>query len=166
MRDEAVGFEVDYPYTWTDFHKCVHRLKPQGDYDVEMKILACGVCGSDSTTASPCLPEELPTAVAAPMMGAGLTVYSPLKRNGCGPGAKEDRGTEVSTWTQIENGCLIGASHQGSRNEALEMLRLAADKGEGLKVALERCRKSAVRYRFCLTGYDKEFGEDVKDRED
>lgn len=92
--------------------------------------------------------------------------------------AKEDRGTEVSTWTQIENGCLIGASHLGSRKEALEMLRLAADKGvrtwveevdiskEGLKVALERCRASAVRYRFCLTGYDKEFGEDIKHRED
>lgn len=92
--------------------------------------------------------------------------------------AKEDRGTEVSTWTQIENGCLIGASHLGSRKEALEMLRLAADKGvrtwveevdiskEGLKAALERCRVSDVRYRFCLTGYDKEFGEDIKDRED
>ncbi|KKY35111.1 hypothetical protein UCDDA912_g04904 [Diaporthe ampelina] len=43
--------------------------------------------------------------------------------------AREDRGTEVSTWTKIENGCLIGASHLGSRQEALEMLRLAADKG-------------------------------------
>jgi len=92
--------------------------------------------------------------------------------------AKEDRGTEVSTWTQIENGCLIGASHLGSRKEALEMLRLAADKGvrtwveevdiskEGLKAALERCRRSDVRYRFCLTGYDKEFGEDIEGRGD
>ncbi|KAG8159176.1 hypothetical protein KVR01_010837 [Diaporthe batatas] len=147
-RDEAVGFEVDSPDTWTDFHKRVHRLKPQGDYDVDMKILACGVCGSDHYCFP--VPEELPTTVAAPMMCAGL----------------EDRGTEVSTWTQIENGCLIGASHLGSRKEALEMLRLAADKGEGLKVALERCRRSAVRYRFCLTGYDKEFGDDIKDRED
>lgn len=365
-RDEAVGFEVDSPDTWSNFHKRVHKLKPQGDYDVDMKILACGVCGSDVHTLCggwgdqhyplcvgheiiglvtrigprvtlhkigdrvgvgasswACLecrqckkgneqycahqldtygakwpdtgyvtkggysshirihehycfpvPEELPTAVAAPMMCAGLTVYSPLKRNGCGPGAKvgvvgvgglghlavmfakamgaeevwafmldhsldsdarelgatgvivmsdggvreehkhtfdlilnsasssvncapflplldvhgrwisvsmpakEDKGTEVSTWTQIENGCLIGASHLGSREEALEMLRLAADKGvrtwveevdiskEGLKAALERCRRSDVRYRFCLTGYDKEFGEDIKGRED
>ena len=49
-RDEAVGFEVDSPDTWTDFHKRVHKLKPQGDYDVDMKILACGVCGSDVHT--------------------------------------------------------------------------------------------------------------------
>ncbi|KAK7731007.1 hypothetical protein SLS53_008878 [Cytospora paraplurivora] len=364
-RDEAVGFEIDSPETWTDFHKRVHKLKPQGDYDVDIKILACGVCGSDVHTlcggwggqhyplvvgheiiglvtrtgpkvtlhkpgdrvgvgasswacleCRQCLrdneqycdrqldtygaewpdthhvtkggysshvrvhehycfpvPDALPTNVAAPMMCAGLTVYSPLKRNGCGPGrkvgvvgvgglghlavmfaramgaevwafmldhsldadarelgaagvvvmsdegvgekhrrtfdlilnsassgvnyapylplldvngrwisvsmpAKNDKGTEVSTWTQIENGCLIGASHLGSRKEALEMLQLAADKGvrtwieeidiskEGLKTALERCRRSDVRYRFCLTGFDKEFGEDIKDREE
>ncbi|KUI68019.1 NADP-dependent alcohol dehydrogenase 6 [Cytospora mali] len=363
-RDEAVGFQVDSPDTWTDFHKRVHKLKPQGDYDVDIQILACGVCGSDVhtlcggwgdqhyplvvgheiiglvTRTGPkvtlhkigdrvgvgasswaCLecrqckrdneqycphqldtygaewpgtgyvtkggysshvrihehycfpvPAALPTNVAAPMMCAGLTVYSPLKRNGCGPNrkvgvvgvgglghlavmfakamgaevwafmldhsldadarelgaegvivmseegvmeehkrtfdlilnsassavncapylplldvngrwiavsmpAKNDKGTEVSTWTQIENGCLIGASHLGSRKEALEMLQLAADKGvrtwieeidiskEGLKTAIERCRRSDVRYRFCLTGFDKEFGEDIKDRE-
>ncbi len=218
------------------------------------------------------VPASLPSNVAAPMMCAGLTTYSPLKRNGCGPGkkvgivgvgglghlavmfakamgaevwafvldhkfdedarklgatgtvvlsdkdwdaphkgtfdlilncasssvkmtpylplldihgrwisvgmpAKNDKGTEVSTWTQIENGCLIGASHLGSRKEAIEMLQLAADKGvrtwieeidiskEGLKTALERCRKSDVRYRFCMTGFDKEFGEEIKDRE-
>lgn len=49
-RDEAVGFEVDSPDTWSNFHKRVHKLKPQGDYDVDMKILACGVCGSDVHT--------------------------------------------------------------------------------------------------------------------
>lgn len=49
-RDEAVGFQVDSPETWTDFHKRVHKLKPQGDYDVDIKILACGVCGSDVHT--------------------------------------------------------------------------------------------------------------------
>lgn len=49
-RDEAVGFEVDSPDTWNNFHKRVHKLKPQGDFDVDMKILACGVCGSDVHT--------------------------------------------------------------------------------------------------------------------
>lgn len=49
-RDEAVGFEVDSPATWADFHKRVHRLKPQGEHDVDMRILACGVCGSDVHT--------------------------------------------------------------------------------------------------------------------
>lgn len=49
-RDEAVGFEVDSPDTWTEFHKRVHKLKPQGDFDVDMQILACGVCGSDVHT--------------------------------------------------------------------------------------------------------------------
>lgn len=49
-RDEAVGFQIDSPETWTDFHKRVHKLKPQGDYDVDIQILACGVCGSDVHT--------------------------------------------------------------------------------------------------------------------
>ncbi|KAK9449016.1 chaperonin 10-like protein [Limtongia smithiae] len=32
------------------------------------------------------IPEELPSEIAAPMMCGGITVYSPLRRNGCGPG--------------------------------------------------------------------------------
>ncbi|KAK9381235.1 chaperonin 10-like protein [Kockiozyma suomiensis] len=34
------------------------------------------------------IPEQLETHLVAPMMCAGLTTYSPLKRNGCGPGKK------------------------------------------------------------------------------
>jgi len=34
------------------------------------------------------IPDNIPTSVAAPMMCAGLTVYSPLVRLGCGPGKK------------------------------------------------------------------------------
>lgn len=49
-RDEAVGFQIDSPDAWTDFHKRVHKLKPQGDYDIDIKVLACGVCGSDVHT--------------------------------------------------------------------------------------------------------------------
>ncbi|KAK7206660.1 chaperonin 10-like protein [Myxozyma melibiosi] len=32
------------------------------------------------------IPDELPSEIAAPMMCGGITVFSPLKRNGCGPG--------------------------------------------------------------------------------
>ena len=34
------------------------------------------------------IPDGLPSTIAAPMLCAGLTVYSPLVRNGCGPGKK------------------------------------------------------------------------------
>lgn len=34
------------------------------------------------------IPESLPTNIAAPMLCAGITVFSPLVRNGCGPGKK------------------------------------------------------------------------------
>ena len=34
------------------------------------------------------IPEGLDSADAAPMMCGGITVYSPLKANGCGPGKK------------------------------------------------------------------------------
>lgn len=34
------------------------------------------------------IPDALSSVHAAPLMCAGLTVYSPLKRNGCGPGKK------------------------------------------------------------------------------
>lgn len=34
------------------------------------------------------IPEKLDSADAAPMLCGGVTVYSPLKNNGCGPGKK------------------------------------------------------------------------------
>jgi alcohol dehydrogenase (NADP+) len=48
--DSAEGFQVDSADTWTDFHKRSFKLKPQGDYDVDVKVDACGVCGSDVHT--------------------------------------------------------------------------------------------------------------------
>lgn len=85
-------------------------------------------------------------------------------------GLPEGEGQEVKTQTFMSNGCLIGASHLGSRKEVLAMLQLAADKGiqswveeidigkEGLKTALTRLHNNDVKYRFTLTGYDKCFG--------
>jgi len=48
--EEAEGFQIDSAETWTDFHKRHFKLKPFGDYDVDVKISACGVCGSDVHT--------------------------------------------------------------------------------------------------------------------
>ncbi|AOA64488.1 NADPH-dependent medium chain alcohol dehydrogenase [Komagataella phaffii] len=210
------------------------------------------------------IPDELPTNAVAPMLCAGITTYSPLVRNGAGPGKKvgiigigglghfaimwaralgcevytfsrthskeadaKKLGTDhfIATWEDkdwakkigrkldfiiscgnsatnfdmdgylsvlkvhgklisvglpeepftlsagsfIKNGCYLGSSHLGNRQEMLDMLKLAADKGigswyeelpiseEGLKEGLERCHNNDVKYRFTLTGYDKAF---------
>jgi alcohol dehydrogenase (NADP+) len=44
-------------------------------------------------------------------------------------GLPEGAGQEVRSTTFIANGCLIGATHLGSRKEMIRMLNLAADKG-------------------------------------
>jgi alcohol dehydrogenase (NADP+) len=49
--EEAEGFQVDGP-SITEFHKRFFKLKPFGDYDVDVKIEACGICGSDVHTIS------------------------------------------------------------------------------------------------------------------
>ncbi|KAI5805083.1 NADPH-dependent medium chain alcohol dehydrogenase [Geopyxis carbonaria] len=212
------------------------------------------------------IPEALPSAVAAPMLCAGLTTFSPLKRNGIGPGSKVavvglgglghfavmwikalgasayvishspqkkqdalDLGAvefidstqpdwatpwklkfdmvlscadivagfdmaaylgtlkvhgkfwsvglpdgalpEISPMTLAANGAFVGGSHLGNRQECLEMLQLAAEKGvktwvqeiqvgeEGCKEAVERVKRNDVRYRFALVGFDKVFGD-------
>ncbi len=85
-------------------------------------------------------------------------------------GLPEGGGQEVKTQSFLKNGCLIGASHLGSRKEVLAMLKLAVDKGikswvetipistEGLKEALTRLHNNDVRYRFTMVDYDKAFG--------
>ena len=70
------------------------------------------------------------------------------------------------------NGSYIGTSHIGNRTEMLEMLDLAATKNvngwvqkvpisaEGCKEVVERVHNDRdVRYRLCLTDFDKEFGK-------
>ena len=34
------------------------------------------------------IPDSIPSEDAAPMLCGGVTVYSPLKKNGCGPGKR------------------------------------------------------------------------------
>jgi len=177
--EQFEGFCVHSPKTWSDFKKQEFKVKPFGEWDIDIAVDACGVCGSDVHTitggwgeieaplcvghevigravkigdkvtevklgdrvgvgaqVSACLkckqcksdnenycpeqidtygapypdgsisqggfaghirvheyfvfpiPEKLDTNIAAPMMCAGLTVYSPLVRNGVGPGKK------------------------------------------------------------------------------
>jgi len=178
--DTFTGFQVEGPKSWTEFHKNNFEPKPFDDYDVDIKIQACGICASDFHTISggwgdqhfplcvgheivgealrvgpkvtlikpgqrvgvgaqsySCLacrqckadnetycryqldtygsvwpdtgivsqggysshvrthehwvfpiPDGLVTNKVAPMLCAGLTAYSPLVRNGCGPGKK------------------------------------------------------------------------------
>jgi hypothetical protein len=46
------GFQIEDPAKWSEFHKNEYKPKPFGDYDVDIKILACGVCASDLHTVS------------------------------------------------------------------------------------------------------------------
>lgn len=44
------GFQIEDPKKWTEFHLNDLKPKPFDDYDVDIKILACGVCASDLHT--------------------------------------------------------------------------------------------------------------------
>jgi alcohol dehydrogenase (NADP+) len=46
------GFQIEDPAKWTEFHLNELKPKPFGDYDVDIKIQACGVCASDLHTVS------------------------------------------------------------------------------------------------------------------
>ncbi|PKS09828.1 hypothetical protein jhhlp_004451 [Lomentospora prolificans] len=84
-------------------------------------------------------------------------------------GLPEGDGWKVKPQSLLGNGCFIGSSHLGSREETLDMLKLAAEKGikswvetvpiseEGCGKALERVHNNDVKYRFTLTDYDKQF---------
>jgi len=85
-------------------------------------------------------------------------------------GLPEGDGIAVRNQTFLANGCFIGSSHLGSRRETLEMLQLAADKGiktwveevpigaGNLAEVMGKLKKNDVRYRFCMTNYEGEFG--------
>ena len=50
--EKFTGFQVNGPDTWLDFHKNEFQPKPFGDYDIDVKVECCGVCGSDVHTIS------------------------------------------------------------------------------------------------------------------
>ena len=101
-------------------------------------------------------------------------------------GLPEGEGWKLAPQSLIKNGCLVGSSHLGSREETLDMLKLAADKGikpwvetipigeedvgkacksclqdlsrtEANKRTVERLHNNDVKYRFTLTNYDQQF---------
>lgn len=79
----------------------------------------------------------------------------------------------ISPAILMTNGSSIGASHLGSRQECLAMLKLAAEKKLfpmvetipiseiGCREAVSRVATNKVRYRFILTDYDKAFGKRI-----
>ena len=85
-------------------------------------------------------------------------------------GFPEDGALKVKVQDFSANGCLIGASHLGSRREMLEMFKMVAEKGieswvetvpisaENLSKTVQRVQKNDVRYRFTMVDYDKVFG--------
>ncbi|KAH9903617.1 alcohol dehydrogenase-like protein [Xylariomycetidae sp. FL2044] len=85
-------------------------------------------------------------------------------------GLPEESTLQIRPQDLLDNGCLIGSSHLGSRREMLDMFQLAADRGikswvetvpisaENLSATVQRLQKNDVRYRFTMTDYDKEFG--------
>lgn len=85
-------------------------------------------------------------------------------------GLPEEATLNIKPQDLLGNGCLVGASHLGSRREMIDMLQLAADKGikswvetipisaENLGKTMQRLHKNDVRYRFTMTDYDKVFG--------
>ncbi|MCJ1333074.1 hypothetical protein MMC10_009768 [Thelotrema lepadinum] len=48
--DTFEGFQVLSQKNWSDFKKQEYKAKPFGDYDVDVKVDACGICGSDVHT--------------------------------------------------------------------------------------------------------------------
>jgi len=211
------------------------------------------------------IPENIPDAIAAPMLCAGLTVYSPLVRLGCGPGKKvaiigvgglghfaimwasalgaevyvishspskkedamkmgahhfitndkedwakpyafafdfilntadmthefnlpdyfstlkvmgkfhnvgmPDEPVSINLQAFASNGCYIGTSHIGNREEMLAMFKLASTQNiktwvetipiseAGCKKAVEGVKNNKVRYRYTLVDYDAVFGK-------
>lgn len=80
---------------------------------------------------------------------------------------------ELTAFDFAGNGARLTGSHIGNREEALAMLKLAAEKNvnpmietidiseAGCKEAVERVKTNKVRYRATLTGFEKAFGERV-----
>jgi len=74
----------------------------------------------------------------------------------------DDALPEIKSQTLASNGVLIGGSHIGSKKEAIEMLKLAAEKGvkswvEELPMkecgkAVENVKDGKARYRYVLIG--------------
>lgn len=79
------------------------------------------------------IPDSLPSEAAAPMLCGGITVYSPLKRNGCGPGKSVGivgvgglGHFAVLFAKALGADTVVGISRKASKKD--EVLKLGADK--------------------------------------
>jgi len=69
------GFQIEDPAKWTEFHLNELTPKPFGDFDVDIKILACGVCASDLHTVSGGWGEQhFPLCVGHEIVGTAVKV--------------------------------------------------------------------------------------------
>lgn len=74
------GFCVAGPKSWNKFSKHSLKLKPFGDDDIDVKIEACGVCGSDLHTITGGWGEyEGPMCVGHEIVGKALKVGKNVK---------------------------------------------------------------------------------------
>lgn len=101
------------------------------------------------------------------------TYFSILKVNGVfhNVGLPDAPLPTLSPATFISNGCYMGTSHIGNRQEMEAMLQLASKKNikswveeikisdKGCREAVERVKKNDVHYRFTLVGFDDVFGK-------
>lgn len=75
--EQATGFQVDSADTWQTLHKRSYPLKPFGEYDVDIKVEACGICGSDLHTISGGWgPQNFPITVGHEIVGTAVRVGS------------------------------------------------------------------------------------------
>ena len=78
--DSFEGFCVDGPNTWNEFRRVELKPKPFGDHDVDVRIDACGVCGSDVHTVTGGWGDyEGPLCVGHEVVGKAVKVGSHVK---------------------------------------------------------------------------------------
>ncbi|RAH43679.1 NAD(P)-dependent alcohol dehydrogenase [Aspergillus brunneoviolaceus CBS 621.78] len=77
----AMGWEQYCPHKWVGTYNSVHLNggKSYGGYALYNRVPARFAIK---------IPDGIPSAEAAPMLCGGVTLYSPLKHNGCGPGKR------------------------------------------------------------------------------
>ena len=68
--EKFTGFQIHSHDAWTDFHKNEFQPKPFEDFDVDVEVEACGICGSDLLLINGSWgQQELPIAVGHGMSG-------------------------------------------------------------------------------------------------
>jgi len=94
--DTFEGFVIDSHDNWSDFKKQEFKAKPFEEYDIDIKIDACGVCGSDVHTITGGWGETpLPICVGHEVVGKAIRVG--------------DKVTTVKVGDRVGVGAQIGA---------------------------------------------------------